>query len=330
MECKNCNNSLPDGAKFCGKCGKPVDLNQKINSATKKTVSGIRIFIGIVVAIFVFGGLAKALAIIVNVVIVLLFGIDSTEGLRDVEAVANIVGFVVGACLANLVYISIAGKDTSLEKKKWYQFAGFMRTGNKTKARPILAVVIIVIAFIGFILSSAVDSLKTEREGTSKNTPTGQLNSLNENWIVYNAANGYFSVKLPSRPTHDTKNQDAPTGKVQIDTYKTADNTASVAYIVNVSEFSQETDLSNSTEMLENTVNLSANNGTVVEKNLISHGGYPAIDYLIEFDHETSKSRIRGLNILVGQRLYQLLTAYDVPDESKLEFDKFTNSFEIK
>ena len=329
MNCKNCGNEILDNKKFCGECGKLIENNPKINVINKKTISGVRIAMGIIVALFVFGGLAQAIGIIVNVCIVLLFGIDSAEGLRDAEAMGNIIGFVGGAVLANLVYVSIAGKDTSLEKKKWYQFAGFMRTGNKTKARPILAVVIILIAFVGFALSSAVDSLDAERESANKNTSAGQLSSSKENWIVYNSSNGYFSVQLPSRPTHDTSKQDSPNGKIQVDSYKTADNSASVAYVINVSEFPQTTDLSDSAGTLENTVNLSAENmgGTIIFSNPTTHNGYPAIDYLIQ---GKTTSQIRGLNILIGQRLYQLLTAYDKPDEFRLEFEKFSNSFEIK
>ena len=65
---------------------------------------------GIITALFVFGGLAQAIGIFVNVCIVLLFGIDSA----DAEAIGNIIGFVGGAVLANLVYVSIAGKEIQI------------------------------------------------------------------------------------------------------------------------------------------------------------------------------------------------------------------------
>lgn len=119
MNCKNCNNSLPEGTKFCGKCGtKVVSDTAEIAQVVKtKTVSGIRIFLGIVVALVVFGILGKALMFIFNIIPVLLFGIDSTEGLKDAEAFGNIIGFVGAAYLANLVYVAIAGKDRSGEKE---------------------------------------------------------------------------------------------------------------------------------------------------------------------------------------------------------------------
>ncbi len=327
MNCKNCNNPLPDSAKFCGKCGaKAVSETAEIVQAVKtKTVNGLRITVGIILALLVFGGLGKALMVIIKIGAVLLFGIESTEGYDNAEAIGNILGFIGAAYLANLVYIAIAGKDRSGEKKKWYQFGGFMATGKKTKARPILAVVIVVIALFALVLSAGFDSLETTRD---KAVESGQYVPT-DNWISYNNAPD-FSVDFPSRPVHDTKTQDTPNGKVQIDSYKTANETADVAYIVNISSFSSDVDVSDPSAFLENTVQLSANNGTVINSTPTTKNGYPAIDYLIEIVHPDTTSRIRGLNILVDHKLYQLLTAYDKTQEYLLQYDKFVDSFQVK
>lgn len=325
MNCKNCNNQISEGTKFCGKCGKPVSSDSDVVLVKKKTVSGFRIAVRIIVALLVFGALGKALMVIINFGVVLLFGIESTEGYANAEAIGNILGFIGGAYLANLVYIAIAGKDKSGEKKKWYQFGGFMATKGKTKARPILAAVIVVIAVLALILSAGFDSLKVARD---KAVESGQYTPTN-NWISYNNAPD-FSVEFPTRAVHDTKSQNTPNGNVQIDSYKSANETADVAYIVNVSSFSSGVDVSDSSAFLENTVQLSANNGTVLSSSQTTKGGYPAVDYLIEFVHPNTTSRIRGLNILVDHKLYQLLTAYDKQQEYLLQYDKFINSFEVK
>jgi hypothetical protein len=327
MNCKNCNNPLPDGAKFCGKCGeKVVNKTAEIAQAVQtKTVSGLRITAGIIIALLVFGGLGKALMVIIKIGSVLLFGIESTEGYDNAEAIGNILGFIGAAYLANLVYIAIAGKDKSGEKKKWYQFGGFMATGSKTKARPILAVVIVVIAIFALVLSAGFDSLETAR---NKAVESGQYVPTT-NWISYSSAPD-FSVDFPSRPVHDTKTQDTENGKIQIDSYKTANETADVAYIVNVSSFPSGIDVSDPSAFLENTVQLSANNGTVIDSTPTTKNGYPAVNYLIEFVHPDTTSRIRGMNILVDHKLYQLLTAYDKSQEYLLQYDKFVTSFQIK
>lgn len=325
MNCKNCNNQIFEGTKFCGKCGKSIDTDSDVALVKRKTVSGFRITIGIIIALLVFGALGKALMVIFKIVTVLLFGIESTEGYADAEAVGNILGFIGGTYLANLVYIAIAGKDRSGEKKKWYQFGGFMATKGKTKARPILAGVIVVIAVLALVLSAGFDSLKVAQD---KAVESGQYTPTN-NWISYNNAPD-FSVEFPTRPVHDTKTQNTPNGNVQIDSYKSANETADVAYIVNVSSFSSGVDISDSSAFLENTVQLSANNGAVLSSTQTTKGGYPAVDYLIEIKHPDTTSRIRGLNILVNHKLYQLFTAYEKQQEYLLQYDKFINSFEIK
>jgi hypothetical protein len=322
MNCTNCGNPVSEGVKFCGKCGTPIGAT----AVKKKAVRGVRVFIGIVVAIFIFGILAKALGVIINISGALA-GVDSTEGLRTLDDVANIVGFLGGAYLANLVYISIAGKDRSSEKKKWYQFAGFMSTGSKTKSRPILAGVIIVITIIAFVLWVGVDSLQKARE---KAVESGQYTPTTDNWIDYNATESNFSAKFPSRPVHDTQNQNTANGTIKIDTYKQADNTASILYAVNVTELPSSTDLSDPDTFLTNTVSLSAKNGTVLNSSKTTNNGYPAVSYYIEFDYPTEIAMIKGLNVLVGHRMYQLLTGYDKPQENILEYDKFVDSFQIK
>ena len=35
MYCKNCNNKLPEGAKFCNQCGTPVTINEPVSSSVK-------------------------------------------------------------------------------------------------------------------------------------------------------------------------------------------------------------------------------------------------------------------------------------------------------
>ncbi len=325
MNCKNCNNQILEGSKFCGTCGKPIDTDSDVALVKRKTVSGFRIIIGIIVALLVFGALSKALMVIIKIATVLLFGVESTAGYADAEAVGNILGFIGGAYLANLVYIAIAGKDKSGEKKKWYQFGGFMATKGNTKARPILAGVIVVIALFALTLSAGFDSLKVTQD---KAVDSGQYTPTN-NWISYNNAPD-FSVEFPTRPVHDTKTQNTPNGNVQIDSYKSANETADVAYVVNVSGFSSDVDFSDSSAFLENTVQLSANNGTILSSNQTTKGGYPAVDYLIEIEHPDTTSIIRGLNILVDHKLYQLLTAYGKQQEYLLQYDKFINSFEVK
>ena len=127
MFCSNCGNKMEDTAQFCGNCGTSTISHPQNNEIIKaKTVrSGVRIFLGLVIAVIVFGILGKVIMVIVGIIGSLL-GVDSSEGLRDVESAGNILGLVGGAYIANQVYVSIAGKNRNSKSKKWYQFKGFM------------------------------------------------------------------------------------------------------------------------------------------------------------------------------------------------------------
>jgi hypothetical protein len=154
------------------------------------------------------------------------------------------------------------------------------------------------------------------------------LNTRLNTWITYSAPESNFSVNIPFNPTHDTKTQNTENGTIQIDTYMTVNRTNDVAYIVNVSSFPSSVDVSDSSASLEKTVQLAANNGTIINSTLTTKDGYPAINYLIETYGNTT-SRIRGVNILVNHKLYQLFAAYDKQQEYLLQFDKFANSFQL-
>lgn len=114
---------LPDGVKFCDKCGIKVlsDAAEIAQGVKIKTVSGFRIIIGIIAALLAFGVLSAALRLILKIGAVFLFGAESIEGYNNAEAIGNILGFIGGAYLSYLVYIAITEKDRIKEKKKWYQ-----------------------------------------------------------------------------------------------------------------------------------------------------------------------------------------------------------------
>ncbi len=291
MNCKNCNNPISEGSKFCGKCGVAVqsevtNKKGKFWPVTAESVFGIR---------WIKTPRAKIITGIVMLGLVLFIIVDPTFNLKDMEVLTLIL--LVGGI--------------------WYIYKGLKsriigaQTSAKSNMRSVWIWMTIVIVVVGILAWMA-------------------LNTRMNTWITYDAPNNNFSVTLPENPIFETKSQDTPNGSVQIDSYKSANRTADVAYIVNVSSFSSSVDVSDSSAFLENTVQLSANNGTVINSAQTTKDGYPAVDYLIEFVHPNTISRIRGLNILVNHKLYQLLTAYDKQQEYLLQYDKFINSFEVK
>ena len=132
MNCKNCNNPLPEGAKFCGKCGAKTiaESSPVVNTNKDKTVRGTRVAMGIIIGLVVFAAFFKIIAFIVSIgsaLGLMIFDIhvsESERALANVEAAANILGFVGAAILANKVYKRITRKNIDpnapVKKKKWY------------------------------------------------------------------------------------------------------------------------------------------------------------------------------------------------------------------
>lgn len=213
--------------------------------------------------------------------------------------------FVITAAIAFIALITNWWKGRKKEEK-WFGWRWI--------------IFLIILSLVGLGAAIFSQALTVAREKVAART---------DSWTIYTAPYNIFSARFPSTPIHDTQQQDTPNGRIKVDTYKQADHTASILYQVNVSEFLDGNDLSDSKTILESSVNLSAKNGTVLQSEEITNNSYPAISYLIEISHPDGVTRIKGLNILTGNRLYQLITGYDKPQENLLEYDKFVDSFKI-
>ena len=292
MNCIHCGNLLAEGAKFCGKCGKGVSSEKPIEN--KKSLSGSQI----IKKIFQIG------AVILFILSLATISSDyNAEGwLEDIHNV-----FVITAVITFFALITNSWQNRKKGKnKKWFGW------------RWIIFLIILSLLGLGSAILSRAVTVAQEKVAVAI-----------DNWDIYSAPESNFSVRFPSTPMHDTQQQDTPNGRIKVDTYKQADHTASILYSVNVSEFLDGNDLSDSKTILESSVNLSAKNGTVLQSKEITNNGYPAISYSIEISHPYGITRIKGLNILIGNRLYQLITGYDKPQENLLEYDKFVDSFKM-
>jgi hypothetical protein len=193
--------------------------------------------------------------------------------------------------------------------------------------RSIFEIVILSISFLILFLWVAVVSLDKAREKASIAMCPGLVSSAQDDkWVIYYSAMPHFCGKFPSYPVHDATSTDTSNGPAQVDSYKSVDDTGSIMYVINVTGFPATTNLTDTNAALDRSIDFSANNMNekVISADHITYDGYPALDYVVQ---GSSASKIRGLNVLVGQRLYQLLAAYDPKDEAKLEFDKFLTQF---
>jgi len=307
MFCKKCNNKLEVDHKFCDKCGTEVNLAGTVKAVSVPTtpVPGrrkVRWW-----AWFVLG-------------IVL----DSAgTGLPHDSTLGNLFT-IFGACF---IIASIVEGIRGHKRRKSANNTELVN--EKMKRRSITEIVIIVITILILFLWVAIVSLDKAREKASIAMCPGLVSSAQDDkWVVYYSAMPHFCGKFPSYPVHDATSTDTSNGPAQVDSYKSVDDTGSIMYVINVTGFPATTNLTDANAALDRSIDFSANNMNekVISADHITYDGYPALDYVVQ---GSSASKIRGLNVLVGQRLYQLLAAYDPKDEAKLEFDKFLTQFTI-
>lgn len=121
MNCTNCSNSIPDSAKFCSKCGtKIISKSPIILEASKDLpMRGVKVAFGILLGLIVFLISFKIIAFVISVGAALGLGVldinvsEDKSLLANIEAVANILGFVGAAILASKVYKRITRKNTN-------------------------------------------------------------------------------------------------------------------------------------------------------------------------------------------------------------------------
>jgi len=125
MDCKNCDNKLPNDAKFCSRCGSVVsrETTEVVEKVKTKTARGVRIILGIFLGLVVFAifgvVFSKTLVFIVAII-----GAGFSERVYyDLEATANILSLFGALYFANKVYRRMVGRkvDQNVPPKKWYQ-----------------------------------------------------------------------------------------------------------------------------------------------------------------------------------------------------------------
>ncbi len=122
MNCSNCNNDLTTNAKFCGKCGTRAsnETAEVFHVVKDKTVRGTRVVLGLFLALISFVVFFKIIVFIVSTGAALSLGVidinisESAQALANVEATANILGFVVSLILANKIYKRVTRKNVDL------------------------------------------------------------------------------------------------------------------------------------------------------------------------------------------------------------------------
>jgi hypothetical protein len=149
-------------------------------------------------------------------------------------------------------------------------------------------------------------------------------------WEEFRSPTGTFSVLFPRYPSHSSEVVKLPDTQLAVmyDSYVSTD-TNGTAYLINVSEYPPEVDISNPTANLEGALNgmVAANEGgQLLSSNMTVYKEYPAIDYLVQAGDVGLKGRI----VLVGHKMYQLMVSYHEATHDAQAYSTFIESFEAQ
>ena len=103
MNCKNCDNKLPNDAKFCSRCGSVVSIEttKVVEEAKTKTARGVRIILGIFLGLVVFVTLGIVYSKILLFIVTIIGAGFSERVYTFFEATANILPIFGALYFAN-------------------------------------------------------------------------------------------------------------------------------------------------------------------------------------------------------------------------------------
>lgn len=147
------------------------------------------------------------------------------------------------------------------------------------------------------------------------------------NWVQYVSDDGRFSVQFPKHPEVGSKTYDSPSGEsVSMNECRVEKEASfSVSYL----DLPRKWRLFSAQTLLKGAMNVVLEHtpgGELVEKKLVKHKNYPALDFRMK----EGENEIEGRLILVGNTLYRLMVVY-YPDSPRDEqHAMFVQSFELK
>lgn len=149
-------------------------------------------------------------------------------------------------------------------------------------------------------------------------------------WIQYVSDNGKFQVQFPKKPVEQEPKQfEMSNGSpLQVSEFK-ATPKGEAEFSVSYLELPKKWKLFSANTLLKGAMKVVHEHtpgATIVEKKLVKHKSFPAMD----FKMKDGEKEIEGRLILVGSTLYKLWVVYspDTPREQQHEI--FLSSFELK
>jgi len=185
-----------------------------------------------------------------------------------------------------------------------------------------IILILLVILSYGCAFKS-LNSLKQMGTGTT-DTAT--------KWTEYNSTDGYFKITFPITPKYTSTNEKVTGSDVTFknDNY-IAEVNGKIAYMVNISFYPTNLDLSNVDNILSSALNglvgSTEGNKLISSKNS-DFNGNKAVDF--ELKNDAKKISMKGKIIFIKTNLVQIAISYEDGNYNDADYNKFISSFILK
>jgi len=207
-----------------------------------------------------------------------------------------------------------------------------------------IVIIIGIIALFFIIKSNSQDNAphtsKTTRPETNntvntKNVPvpkavTNYFSDTPE-WKEFNSVIGKFKLMFPTYPVHETSNIEIPGTSIilKTDSYVSEVISDTSAYMVNITTYPSEINISDTETILEASLNaiMTSSKNKLISSGFSDFIGYKSLDYLIE--EKSENMFLKGKGLIVGKTSYLLMFMYTDEYYNEENYKKFINSFQL-
>lgn len=193
--------------------------------------------------------------------------------------------------------------------------------------KPLKWGLIILLVFFIFLTIKGAFLLYSEEEKTNQVIS----HFTDEEWKDFSPPTGEFKISFPVNPIHQTGTIPVPYTNLvaNFNVYTTGDKINDAIYFIYITEYSidpTEIGVSSPLEITLNGMLSSKQNLKLISSEATTFREYEALDFLIQ---EKPGVFMKGILIMAGKTLYQLVVVYESETYKKSDYSRFIDSFEL-
>jgi len=150
-------------------------------------------------------------------------------------------------------------------------------------------------------------------------------------WEEFSSVTERFKVLFPTYPNREIEEMKIPNIKSPAkNIYYSSERSDGVIYVVNITIYPPEIDISKTEANLENALNeqLASMRGELISSSFTNFHGYRALDFLVQISGAKTYY-IKGRIFMVKYTLYKLGMLYTNQNYSESDYNRFINSFQL-